>query len=100
MLKITGKCLGVITEQRGGRNGSEPFDVSILGIQGQKVNGFPGETETVKINISKSQSEMRAEEFFNAQKGKDISIPIYVTSWGGARGSGINYNLSDEALAK
>ncbi len=100
MFYAKGTCLGVKTEVITPRDKTKPpFEQMQIGMTAQKVGGFPGETETLVMNLSKELVEHGAVKHFTDQKGKVISVPFFVRNRAYNNNVYSTYYVSNDALA-
>lgn len=101
-LLLVGECLGCKSEQKSFTDKvsgqSKVFEEVMLGIKIPKHNGFDGDTETVVVNLSKSQIDAKLSELLNGLKGKILTFSVYQEAWSSAKNVGIRTKLSGNGL--
>lgn len=99
-LLLVGECLGCKSEQKSFKDKvtgeNKVFNDVVLGVKIPKHNGFDGDTETVIVNLSKTQIDAKLHDLLDDLKGKILTFSVSQEAWSTAKSSGIRTRLSGD----
>lgn len=91
-LVFIGSIRGFRSETRPGAQ----FANHVIGVDIMRPDGWGGtKAETVEVRVSLSLYQQGVERLVESLKDKVCLVPVYVTTWTGKKGVGVNYNLSN-----
>lgn len=86
MLTLTGLCHGYHAETR--QFGEKSFTDHLLLLEVEQLNQYGiTENKTVKVKIGKGLMEQGIQHIWNQNKGKAVSVPVFVSAWASKAGN-------------
>ncbi|HDQ8769402.1 TPA: hypothetical protein QBP35_006501, partial [Pseudomonas aeruginosa] len=102
MLALIGLCQGYYSETRtiNGQNGQTQITEHSVLLQVEQPNKFGLiEQKIIAVRLSKKHMEGGLNNAWNQQKGKVVSMPVFVQAWASRAGNaGYDYWLSGDGL--
>ncbi|OKN68453.1 hypothetical protein AM433_006785 [Pseudomonas aeruginosa] len=102
MLALIGLCQAITCETRtvNGQNGQQQITEHSVLVQVEQPNKFGLiEQKVIAVRISKRHMDGGLNNAWNQQKGKTVSVPVFVQAWASRAGNaGFDFWLSGDGL--